>query len=81
MHARAEVGRIVASGPAGEAVPLTSALLDGADSDDALIAIAAGPLEELLTERWDEVIDQIEALAREGGRIRRALTSVGLPHR
>lgn len=65
-----------AGGPS--AVELIAALLQGAPDEKTLIAVAAGPLENLLAEHWDDVIEQVETLAQDGGPIRRALSSVHL---
>jgi hypothetical protein len=72
------VSEIVREVGGPEAVALVLALLDSAPSPADLVDVAAGPLEDLLAEHWDEVIDEIEAAARRGGPIRRALTSVYL---
>lgn len=77
VRAADRVREIVDAGGTG-AVELIATLLQQASDETALIAVAAGPLEDLLGEHWDDVIDQIETLARDGGPIRRALSSVYL---
>lgn len=74
----AEQVRAIIDDGGTRAVGLVADLLDHAANDDAVIAVAAGPLEELLYSHWDDVIERIEALARAGGPIRRALSVVWL---
>lgn len=77
VRAAEQVREIIDDGGT-RAVGLVADLLDHAANDDAVIAVAAGPLEELLYSHWDDVIEKIEALARAGGPIRRALSVVWL---
>lgn len=61
-----------------EALDLILALLEGAPDDDACLAVGAGPLQNLLHDHGNELIDQIERVARREPRFRRALTGVWL---
>lgn len=77
VRAAEHVREIVDRG-GSRAVALIAALLDAAADEDAVVAVALGPLEDLLNDHWDESIDHVEKLARAGGSIRRALASVYL---
>jgi hypothetical protein len=78
VRAAEQVREITAEGGT-RAVELVVALLNSAPDDQAVSAVgAAGPREDLLAEHWDDVIDEIEALALAGRPIHRALTSVYL---
>jgi hypothetical protein len=55
---------------------LTQGLLDAAEDDAALMYIAAGPLEDLLTTHGEQVIDDVVVAARRDAKVRRALAGV-----
>ena len=80
VRAAGQVADITMAG-GSRSVELIVALLDAAPDADAVAAVGAGPLEDVLAEHWDDVIDEVEALARAGGPIRRALTSAYLTGR
>jgi hypothetical protein len=77
LRAAERVREVVERG-GSRAVALIAALLDAAADERAVVAVAVGPLEDLLHDHWDESIDEVEKLARAEGPMRRALTSVYL---
>jgi len=48
-----------------EALALVAALVDGAESDDDLGRVGAGPLEDLLVRHGASLVDEVDDLARE----------------
>jgi hypothetical protein len=55
---------------------LTLQLIDAAQTPEELSFIGAGPLENLLYGRGDMIIDEVERLARQDPKFRRALQGV-----
>lgn len=55
---------------------LIQLVLNLTDNENALYAMAAGPLEELLAQNGEEFIARIEALAQESSKLRKALGGV-----
>jgi hypothetical protein len=66
--------RVCSGGP--EALDLVAALVRGADTDDDLGLVGAGPLEDLLTRHGATLVDDVDNLARRDPRFARALDSV-----
>lgn len=54
---------------------LTLLLIEAAPTLEALSYVAAGPLEDLLYGRGEQFIDEVERLARQDPKFRRALRS------
>jgi hypothetical protein len=54
------------------------ALLGPAPSDGGVIAVGAGPLEHLINEHGDEVVDEVEQAARQSPEFARALRAVAV---
>jgi len=55
---------------------LTLQLIAAASTPEALSYVAAGPLEDLLYGRGEQYIEEVERLARQDSKFRRALSSV-----
>jgi hypothetical protein len=70
-----QVRERVAENPA-EGWALTHDLLLAAPDDDALMYVAAGPLEDLLKRAGESVIDDVITAARRDAKVRRALRGV-----
>lgn len=70
-----QVQRYVRDDPA-YAWSLTLQLIAAAPTPEALSYVAAGPLEDLLYARGEIFIDEVERLARQDPKFRRALRSV-----
>jgi hypothetical protein len=64
--------------PAPEAFEILLALVGTAPNDDALAAIGAGPLEDLLSWHAANFVDRVEESARRDPAFRKALASVWL---
>jgi hypothetical protein len=59
-----------------DALDLVVALIDAAPSDDVIAYVGAGPLEDLLLDHSDALIDQVDDLARRSPAFARALSAV-----
>lgn len=59
-----------------EALALVSALVDGAESDDDLASVGAGPLEDLLVTHGAGLVDELDDLARRDPRFAQAMSGV-----
>lgn len=66
-----------AGGP--DAVDMLAALID-LGPDDAATFVGAGPLEDLLHAHGDDLVDEIEARARQSASFAKALSTVWLEH-
>jgi hypothetical protein len=60
----------------GQAVALVSALVDGAETDDDLGRVGAGPLEDLLVRHGASLVDELDDLARRDPRFAQAMSGV-----
>jgi hypothetical protein len=60
------------------ALDIVVELIEGAPDDESLAYIAAGPLEGLVVDLGDELIERIEQLAKERPRFQKALAGVFL---
>jgi hypothetical protein len=63
-----------------EAISLILELLDSAPTPAAVSAVGAGPLEDLLHEHGEQLIDEVERRARQEPAFAHALRSVWLEH-
>jgi hypothetical protein len=70
------LAQVDAGGP--EALVLVMALIDAAPTDLGLGKVAAGPLEDLLHAHGDDLVDEIEVLARQSPVFAQALGGVWL---
>ncbi len=59
-----------------QALELVSALLLGAETDDDIARVGAGPLEDLLVDHGAAIVDEVEELARRDPRFAEAMTGV-----
>lgn len=59
-----------------QALALMSALVDGAETDDDLALVGAGPLEDLLVRHGTNLVDEVDDLARRNARFARAMNGV-----
>lgn len=64
-----------------DALRVVAALLGRAPDEDAVALVAAGPLEDLLNWHGDALVNEVERLARQDFRFRRALAGVCLADR
>jgi hypothetical protein len=60
----------------GQAVAVVSALVDGAETDDDLARVGAGPLEDLLVRHGASLVDELDDMARRDSRFAQALGGV-----
>jgi hypothetical protein len=59
-----------------DALDLVVALIDAAPGEDVIAYVGAGPLEDLLRDHADALIDQVDDLARRSPTFARALSAV-----
>ena len=59
-----------------DAIRLVLALLDAAPDDESMVLVAAGPLEDLINEHGDDLVELIEKTARQSSMFAGALESV-----
>ena len=69
------VDDVVRSSPS-DGWALTRELIEAAADDSALMYVAAGPLENLLTKHGERIIDEVITGARRNAKVRRALAGV-----
>lgn len=78
VAAHERVDQIISEATPEDAMALIAAMLHAADDEQTLIAVAAGPFEDLLAERWSEISTLVDERARVDARTRRALQSMYL---
>jgi sugar-specific transcriptional regulator TrmB len=59
-----------------DALDLVVALIDAASSEDVIAYVGAGPLEDLLRDHADALVDQVDDLARRSSKFALALSAV-----
>ena len=63
---------------APDVVPLLADLVDAGPSGNSAVIVGTGPLEDLLNEHGDALIDELETLARRRPTFRAALSSAAI---